>query len=160
MYQKWYPWSTSRDISVAALLSESSLPVGAVRDVYAVFRTFPIRTTDGHSDLGARETTWKALTRFSSAPEQLGEFSKIDGTPRRIARLSRDLTARFIQINRPTYACLTFADYLDAHARGVTHFESLPSRVRRFVDFIEESYGLRVGLISTGPGTTDMVDRR
>ncbi|QKS31365.1 MAG: adenylosuccinate synthetase [Candidatus Accumulibacter similis] len=159
-YQDWYPRSTSRDISVAALLSEGALPRDCVRDVYGVFRTFPIRTTDGESDLGAGETSWKSISRLAGATNPIVERGTLDGTVRRVARFSKLLTERFILLNRPTFACLTFVDYLDVRARGVTKLDELPGRARRFIDFIEDSFELRVGLISTGPGTFDTVDLR
>jgi adenylosuccinate synthase len=159
-YQDWYPHSTSRDISVAALLSEATLPLNGVRDVYGVFRTFPIRTVDGQSDLDAKETTWPALSRFARASEQIEEHSSVDGSIRRVARLSVGLARRFIRINRPTVACITFADYLDAAARGITKRDELPSRVRAFLDRFEDLLEIKVGIISTGPHCHDVVDLR
>jgi adenylosuccinate synthase len=158
MYQDWYPYSTSRDISVASLLSEATLPWSSVRDVYAVFRSYPIRTTDGLSNLAARETSWSAISRLAGC--EVCERGTLDGEVRRVSRFSTQLAMRFAQLNRPTKACLTFADYLDSQARGATRIDQLPHRVRRFIDHLEETLSIPCCLISTGPGTNQMIDLR
>lgn len=160
LYQDWYPFCTSRDISVAALLSESALPLSSVRDVYGVFRTFPIRTVDSRSNLGSTETSWRALSRFARSSTPIQERGSIDGSVRRVARLSVELARRFNTVNRPTFACITFADYLDATARSVTKLDRLPARVRAFLDRFEDLLDVRVGIVSTGPHCSDVVDLR
>ena len=115
--------------------------------VLLVVRTMPTRTQNGPLP---NEIPWP-----TGIPQLFGMSS---GRPMRIASGPNiDLLQQMASVNRADEIYLTFADFLDADARGVTRWQLLPDKVKQFVTNIEKQLGLAVRYISTGPGIDEGV---
>ena len=155
----WYPFCTSRDVYAASLLSDCGLSPYLVRDIYIVFRTYPIRWGGESGPMGAKELSWEEIKARSSSDRLLVETSTVGNIPRRVGEFSWPEAQRATKINRPTKICLSFVDYINCADYGVTEFTLLSPDSRRFVQGIENTLQVPVSLISTGPFDHQIIDR-
>jgi adenylosuccinate synthase len=152
----YFPFTTSRECTVAGIMSECGLPVQALRDVYGVFRTFPIRVGGNSGPTGAVELTWEDIDRISGkvVPREKTTVTK---RVRRIFEFSDEDFQHSCFINRPTKLVVAFADYLDHRNHGVSKFEDLqPDTVEWIRDKVMLA-GALVSHVSTGPKEEDIV---
>lgn len=119
MHSRFYPFCTSRNVSVAQMMSDMFLPVRFAGQVVLNFRTHPIRINsnkyiskiDGrhltwkevqagepHTVLKGNsgpwypdqeEVTWEELTKSSNSPADLTEITSVTKLPRRVATFSK-----------------------------------------------------------------------
>lgn len=157
LYHGTYPHVTSRDTSASGLLSEVGLSPRMVGDIYMVVRTYPIRV-GGPSGPLEGELSWDELSRRVGKP--LVEHSTVTKKVRRIAALDVALVQRAVQVNRPTCVVLTFFDYLFPDLAGANDWSQLTPAAKSKVEELERAFGAPIGLISTGPATDAMIDRR
>lgn len=137
----FYPYCTSRDCTPARVISDCSLPVGWLRDVYGSCRVHPIRvgnTPDGFSgdwyddqreihfsDLGVKE-----------------EKTTVTQRVRRIATFSEIQIEEAMAMALPQFIFLNFANYDEDEAR----------RVKELIDGTAEVLGCGgVSFIGYGP---------
>jgi adenylosuccinate synthase len=142
----FYPYCTSRDCTPARVISDCSMPVGWLRDVYGSCRVHPIRvgnTPDGHSggwyddqreihfsDLGVKE-----------------ELTTVTQRVRRIATFSEIQIEEAMQMALPRFVFLNFANYDSGEAQ----------RVRELIDGIADVIGCGgVSFIGHGPKPSDI----
>lgn len=157
-----YPHCTSRNCGVGRAMDDMAIPPQLVGDVYGVVRTFPIRvgnTADGYSGgwlPDQREVTWEEIER-NTGLTGLAEKERTTVTKRvrRVATFSHSLLTDCIKHNGVTKLWVTFAEYLDAKAYKVRHWDYLPTAVREFVTEIEDYNNIEVVGVSTGPDTYD-----
>lgn len=154
-----YPYSTSRDTTASAFLSEVGLSPLSVTRVIMAIRTYPIRV-GGNSGPLRGEITWQELRRRSGYPYDIMEFTTATGRPRRVAEFDLDLVRRAAMVNRPTDIALHGVDYLDYRNKGVPEFKGLSDKARDFVAWLERELGVRIGFIGTGPTNEELIDRR
>jgi adenylosuccinate synthase len=123
------------------------LPGIGAYQVLLVVRTMPTRTQSGPLP---NEIAW---------PEHMPQlFGMSSGRPMRISSApDMDLLHEMASVNEGNEVHLTFADFLDSRARGVTQWQLLPERVKKFVNEVERRVGLAVRYISTGPGIDEGV---
>ena len=123
------------------------LPGIGAYQVLLVVRTMPTRTQSGPLP---NEIAW---------PEDVPQlFGMSSGRPMRISSApDMDLLHEMTSVNRGNEVYLTFADFLDSQARGVTRWQLLPDKVKTFVNEVERRLGLVVRYISTGPGIDEGV---
>ncbi|MBM1154821.1 adenylosuccinate synthetase, partial [archaeon] len=88
------------------------------------------------------------------------EIAAGTGRKRRAAPFSFKLAKRAVLLNTPTQIALTKIDILFPAARGATSFEQLPPEAKQFVERIENELKVPVTLIGTGPGASEIIDRR
>jgi adenylosuccinate synthase len=154
-----YPFTTSRDTSAAAFLSEAGLSPRLVTDIYLVLRTYPIRV-GGNSGPLANEIDWPTLTQLSGYPTPLSEHTTVTRRLRRVGGFDLALAQRAVQVNRPTGLALHGLDYLDHSDFGKTSFESLGVASRSFIERLEDGLGVPVSFLFTGPAYEHLIDRR
>lgn len=159
LHAEHYPYTTSRDTTAAAFLSEAGLAPTLVDEVVLVLRTFPIRV-GGPSGPMKHETTWERISRDSAYPGTLEEFTTVTGRLRRVAEFDWELASRAVTANRPTALAMHGADYLEFSDRGVTSWDQLGRRSRAFVAELEDRLGVAVQWVFTGPEPGQLVDRR
>lgn len=149
----YYPYVTSRECSAAGVLSEAGIPPSRVRDVVGVFRTLPIRVGGNSGPTGAEEITWDEVNRRAGRTVE-PERTTVTNRVRRIFEFSHQDFALAMAINGPTMLMMTFADYLVEGIYGATDWEGMPigsaTKVRRFMDEVEERHGVPIRWISTG----------
>lgn len=126
----FFPHCTSRNITVAAGLSEMMLPVTYIENVLLNGRTYPIRINSNryysqeeqrnltwdevqagkeHTKISSpsgpgyddqEELTWEQVTKDSGAPEQILELTSVTMLPRRVFSFSRKNIEQAIKYNQ------------------------------------------------------------
>jgi len=116
---KFYPYCTSREISISAALSDCKLHPKYLGKTAVCIRTFPIRvgniinndieigfSGDFYSD--SNETKWESL----KLPP---EFTTVTKRKRRVATFSFKQYTNMLNILYPDYILLNFCNYLNEH---------------------------------------------
>jgi adenylosuccinate synthase len=166
LFHGHYPYVTSRDTTVAGVLSEAGLPPSQVRKVIMVCRTLPIRVqspTGATSGPMGQELHWKDVAERAQVPvEQLTNVEKgsVSGNLRRVSEFDWALLRKAAVINGPTDIGLTFVDYLSPANTRARRFEQLEEETIRFIDEVERVAGAPVTLISTRFHPRSIIDRR
>ncbi len=113
----FYPYVTSRECSVAQILSDTLIPIQSVSKVVGVMRAYPIRVANRYNEQGEmvgwsgpgypdqRETTFEDIG-------QPVEFTTVTKLPRRIFTFSRMQTEQAMFLLRPDEVFFNFANYM------------------------------------------------
>lgn len=162
-----YPYCTSRDITVEAVLNDVGIRHHDLDGVFTVVRTFPIRvgndvSKDGivlgvsgpvYSDMD--ELSWEEVGRRTQ--QELLERTTVTNKVRRVFSWSwqqYEFMLRRLGPNQQIF--INFMNYLDAHA---TSFAELDSESKSFVeqaDRAAEDWGSRVSALGFGPTMQDV----
>lgn len=114
---EFYPYCTSRDISISAALNDTQVHPHYLGKICACLRTFPIRVGNvcdkSGNEIGysgpfysdSEETTWHNI---GVTPE----ITTVTGRVRRVATFSMIQYKKMIRQVRPDYVFLNFANYL------------------------------------------------
>lgn len=162
LHHGMWPHVTSRETTASGCLSDAGIAPGRVRDVFMVTRTYPIRVggTSGYMgvEIDAHEIARRSGLEVSEV--QKTETGTISLNARRIGEFDLGQVARAAALNGATVIAMTFADYLGSDNRSAQGFDDLTPNAKRRVREIEEATGIKVGLISVGPGPSNIIDRR
>lgn len=142
-----WPYCTSTDPGPAQLAADVGIPIHAIRNVIACFRTFPIRVA-GNSGPLSGEITWESLSRQLGKDVQ--ERTTVTNKIRRIAEWDDQIATQCRVLHRPNRIALMFVDYLDRANEGVTKYENLTPDTHRFIERVETLMQAPVSLIGTG----------
>ncbi|HEX8745185.1 MAG TPA: adenylosuccinate synthetase [Thermoleophilaceae bacterium] len=153
-----YPYTTGRDTTAAAFLSEAGLAPMHVTDVLMVLRTYPIRVGGPSGPLHG-ELSWDEVALRSGYPTALAEYTTVTGRLRRIGEFDWPLARRAVRLNGPTSLAVHGADYLNCADLGVRSWDELSTTTRAFVECLERELGVPVRYVFTGPDGGDLVDR-
>ncbi|UCG36779.1 MAG: adenylosuccinate synthetase [Candidatus Bathyarchaeota archaeon] len=147
-----YPYVTSRDTSASAICSEAGVGPTRVDKVLVVYKAFITRV--GAGDLPSELSREEALRR--------GWFETAAGTgrDRRSAPFNFDLARKVATIHGATETAVTKLDILYPSCKNATTYTKLPEEAKDFIARIETATALPVTLIGTGPGVSDIIDRR
>jgi adenylosuccinate synthase len=154
-----YPFTTSRDTTASAFLSEIGVSPLRADSVLMVIRTFPIRVK-GNSGPLKDEITWKEVQKLSGYPYEPKELTTVTKQIRRVALFDIDIVKKANQVNRPTQIALTGIDYIDYRNKGIRDFDSLTEETKQFIQSIEYDVGTRIDFLGTGPANEEIIDRR
>jgi adenylosuccinate synthase len=152
LYHGTYPYVTSRDTSAAAICSEAGVGPSRVDKVIVVFKAFITRV--GAGDLPDE------LPREEAKRRGWFEIAAGTGRERRSAPFNFDLARRVAKINGATEAAVTKLDILYPSCKNATSQAELPEEAKAFIERIEQSTGVPVTMVGTGPGALDVIDRR
>ncbi len=164
------PYTTSRDTNAGAWLAESGVSPLAVRDVFGVTRSYPIRVAGNSGPMGkARELTWKEVTERAGMqyehhddPKQvkgLIEYTSSTKRVRRIFEFCDESFAKAIAINRPTQLMLTFVDYLNHRDAGCNSWATLSQQSKDWILALEARHNCFFRWLKTGPESHQIIDR-
>jgi adenylosuccinate synthase len=156
----YYPYVTSRDICASNLMAEAGIAPGFHAFTVGVLRTYPIRVAGNSGPTGSQSLTWDEITNRSGAGQAIIEHTSYTNKVRRVFEPDWDILKRAVQVNRPSFLAMTFADYLSHRDYGKREFEDLSPVSGEFVEQVESELGVPVGLIGTGPGEEDIIERR
>jgi len=152
LYYGTYPYVTSKDTSASAIASDVGIGPTRVDDVIVVFKSFPTRVGAGPfpTEMSQEEA------------EKLGvvEYGTVTGRRRRVGWFDYEFARYSAGVNGATMIALTMLDKYDREAFGVTDYDKLPSRAKKFIEEVEERVGVPVGLIKTGPELEHIIDLR
>jgi adenylosuccinate synthase len=103
----FYPFTTSRECTVAQAIADAQIPIETYRDAMMVVRTFPIRVAgnSGPSYSDQIETSWDYL-------EVEPEITTVTKKIRRVFTWSDEQFCESVQVNRPGIVFLNFVNYL------------------------------------------------
>lgn len=164
-----YPYTTSRDVTVASALSNAGIPVQKVGNIWGSLRTYPIRV--GNVEGGESgpyypdqsELTWPLITEWSGSKEKIEEITTVTKRIRRVFTWSDQQFNRFLNYNCPTHIFLNFINYLDMKLQSVRTTQSLSNKALTFVRLLNdyllrETTAGRVALLGTGSRDSDMIE--
>ncbi|MBC9820101.1 adenylosuccinate synthetase [Terrabacter sp. MAHUQ-38] len=162
LFHGTYPWVTSRDTTVAGVLSEAGISPRRVRRSVMVCRTYPIRVGGPSGPMGqSKDLTWDEIAERSKLPRAaIDERGSVSGNERRVAEFDWWQLRRASELNGATDVALTFADYLSAQNREAFRYEQLTAETIRFVEEVEQVSGAPVSLIATNFSRRSVIDRR
>lgn len=150
-----WPFSTSRDCIASSFLSSCGLPASSVKDVWAVFRTYPIRVGGFSGPMDGEEIDFKTIADRAGHETPPVEFTSVTNKKRRIFEWSWEQFEYTIRLNDPNKIAITFLDYINADDFGVESWENLSRDSKKFVTEIDERAqamnGSRVEFLKTGP---------
>lgn len=106
-----WPYVTARNVLAASLLSDVGLSPLAVRHIFGVMRTYPIRVGGPSGPMG-HEVDWEALAESAGLPGLVPEKTTVTGKTRRIAEIDLDLLRHAVELNGCTHLLVSFADYI------------------------------------------------
>ncbi|MBZ9906220.1 adenylosuccinate synthetase [Mesorhizobium sp. BR115XR7A] len=133
-HSSYFPYSTSRDTTASAFLSESGLSPIDVDQVILVIRTFPIRV-GGNSGPLRDEINWQIVADEAKLPKGFEERTSATNRVRRVGRFDATLVRSAIEVNNPTHIVLNHLDYIEKNPGHLA---------KEFVESVELSIGRRV----------------
>lgn len=140
MYHGFYPYTTSRDCTVAQLVADCALPHGVVAEVWGTARTFPIRVNNRGFSSGPaypdqEEIKW----------EQLGlepELTTVTKLPRRIFTFSAMQVYDAVRMNSVEFLFLNFCNYLRS---DLPKLDNIVRQIEKVVPVELEGWGPAIG---------------
>ncbi len=151
-----WPFVTSADVNAAAFMSEAGISPRRVSDVMVVIRTMPIRVA-GNSGPLSNEVSWAEVS--NRVGRAVTEQTTVTKLTRRVGEWDEHLVRRAIVLNDPTTLAINFIDYLTPEDEGKTEFDDLSPRSKMFVEYLETTFGVHVGIIGTGGPTWNVIKR-
>lgn len=137
-----FPYSTSRDTSAAAFVSEAGLSPLDIDDVIMVLRTFPIRVGEGFGPL-LQETSWEDVTKISGNTSNIIEYTSVTKAVRRVAKFHPEIVKKSIEVNNPSRIVLNHIDYFDHNCKdghvteiALSQINKIAKSIGRNIDFI------------------------
>lgn len=141
-----WPFVTSNDTNAAQLCVDAGISPHSLEATILVARSHPIRVA-GNSGPMENEISW----------EELGvdpEITTVTKKQRRIGGWSDELIRRALWLNGPSRMVITFADYMNPRAAGITEWAGLPQSIREFAMTVEREFSeVMVVGFGTGPDT-------
>jgi adenylosuccinate synthase len=145
--QHFYPHVTSRDCTAARFLADMNLPVGKLRKVVGVARTYPIRV--GNTEHGNSGGTYPYQSELSwDEVGQKPEVTTVTGRIRRVFSFSDEQLVEAIDANSVDDVFLNFVNYMprDQEQSFVDHVARLCANT-----------GSRLAYLGYGPHASDVV---
>ncbi len=157
-HSPYYPYTTSRDTTAPAFLSEVGISPLIVNDIIMVIRTFPIRV-GGNSGPLPKEINWKTIQKESGYTHEIKELTSVTKQLRRVARFDLEIVKKAVSANRPTHLALMGTDYLEYRNFQVTNFDELTQKTKDFISWLETELNVKIDFIGTGPMDEEIIDR-
>ncbi len=152
LYHGTYPYVTSKDVTASAICSDIGIGPKRVDDIILVFKSYVTRVGGGplENELSIEEAKKRGLL----------EIATVTGRIRRVAPFNFKYAKRAVMLNSPTQIALTKLDVLFKEDYNKRRFDDLSGEAKAFIENIEDELGVPVTLISTGPDTEQIIDRR
>lgn len=152
LYFGTYPFVTSKDTSASQIAADNGIGPTRVDDVIVVFKAYPTRVGEGPFPT--------EISRDTSHRLGIEEFGTVTHRERRIGVWDGEMARYSARINGCTLAAITGIDRVDKACYGVTDAGRLTQKAKDFIAQAEEDIGRPVGLISTGPEMSQIIDLR
>ncbi len=150
VYHGSYPYTTSKDVGAAAAVSDIGVGPTRVTDVVVVFKAFVTRVGEGYL---------KDELSFEEAKERgWDEYGTVTGRPRRAAPFDYELARKACRLNGATQLALTKMDIVFPELEGAVHIDQISERAWDFIKKVEQETGVKVVFVSTGPGSTELIE--
>ena len=147
-----YPFVTTKDVTASGICADVGIGPKKVDDVIVVFKAYLTRVGTGPmpGELSEEETSAKGWE----------EFGTVTGSLRRAAEFDFGLAKRAVMLSSANQISITKLDVRFPNCAGITSYDELDEDAKSFIKNIEEELGVKVTLIGTGPGVTDVIDLR
>ncbi|MBW9221040.1 adenylosuccinate synthetase [Methanothermococcus sp. SCGC AD-155-M21] len=152
LYYGSYPYVTSKDTTASSFAADVGVGPTKIDEVIVVFKSYPTRVGEGPFPT---EMSLEGAERLN-----LVEYGTVTGRRRRIGYFDYNLAKRACRLNGATQIALTCLDKYDSECYGITNYEDLSEKGKKFIKEIEEKVGVPVTLISTGPELYQTIDLR
>ena len=152
LYFGTYPFVTSKDTSASQIAADNGVGPTKIDDVITVFKAYPTRVGEGPFS-----------TEMPSAESDamgIQEFGTVTHRKRRIGEWDGEMARYSAMINGCSIAAITGIDRVDSACFGVTEYGKLTKKAKDFLKAAENDIGCPIGLISTGPEVTQIIDIR
>jgi adenylosuccinate synthase len=153
-----FPYATSRDTTASGFLSEVGVSPRLVTDIVMAVRTYPIRVA-GNSGPLKDEISWEELRQRSGYLSDIREFTTTTKKLRRVGLFDLELVQRAAIVNRPTQIALHGTDYLSYRNKSVKTYSALEDLACSFIRHLENTIGVPVTLMGTGPANEELVEK-
>jgi len=152
LYYGTYPFVTSKDTSASQIAADNAVGPTRIDDVVVVFKAYPTRVGEGpfQTEMNAEDS------------DALGfkEFGTVTHRQRRIGGWDGEMARYSAMINGCTIAAITGIDHVDPACFGATSYDGLTEKAIAFLEQAEKDIGAPIGLISTGPELSQIIDLR
>ena len=147
-----YPFVTTKDVTASGICADVGIGPKKVDDVIVVFKAYLTRVGTGPmpGELSAEETSAKGWE----------EFGTVTGRLRRAAEFDFGLAKRAVMLSSANQISITKLDVRFPNCARITSYDELEEDAKSFIKKIEKELGVKVTLIGTGPGVTDVIDLR
>lgn len=155
-YHGDYPFTSNRDASASALLSELGLGPRHLLRIVLVIKAFPTRNHNGRlpNEMSLGEADTLGIKEYG------GGSWGIENNRRRVAHIDLEDVRRAGYLNTPTEIALTGIDYLDPSVRNATSERQLSDKAKHFIVEVEKATNVPVTIISTGPETDAVISKK
>lgn len=152
-YHGDYPFTSSRDCTSSALLSEIGVGPRAPLRIILAIKLFPTRNHAGAlpNEMPEHEANSLGVYEFG------GGSWNIADRRRRVGIFDIREVRRAVRLNSATCIALTGFDYLHPHLKDCSSLEELPVDVRDHLDSLSDLFGAPIAFVSTGPETNSMM---
>ena len=152
LYYGNYPFVTSKDTSASQMAADVGVGPTKIDNVIVVFKAFPTRVGEGPFPT--------ELTHEQSLSMGIQEFGTVTHRERRIGMWDGNMARYATMINGCTSIAITGVDHIDKDVFGVKDYSALTPKVKEFIDQVESDTKCCVGIISTGPEQSQIIDIR
>lgn len=162
-HSEHYPFTTSRDCIASSFLSSAGISPDEVRDIWVVFRTYPIRVGGNSGDMMSEEISFEEIAERAGFNEPPREVTSVTNKPRRIFEWSTKQMRKSMRLNRPDKIAITFLDYIDVDNYGVSNYNSLTDDTKKWITEINniiKEYDGELALLKTGEKPDHIIDLR
>jgi len=152
LYYGTYPFVTSKDTCASTAAADVGVGPTKVDDVVVVLKAYITRVGEGPFPT--------EMTPEEAEKLGLEEYGVVTGRKRRIGLFDKEFAKRSCMINGATQVALTCIDKLYPECYQANKYEDLSQEARDYIEDIEESIGVPITIISTGPDLEDTIDLR
>lgn len=163
-----YPFCCAKNVTPAGVVAEAGTDMYAVRDTYAVYRTYPMRVPGNSGPTPGAEVPWPELEKRLGyeLPEKLKRQTLADGTKGDYERMFEWSDIDFIKsltLCTPTHIAITFIDWLTPADADKKTWDSLsPATIQWIGDVValaEQTLGRKVSpaIIKTGAAEDSII---
>ena len=163
-----YPYVTSSNTGVGGVLSGLGIPAQSINRVYGITKAYTTRVGNGPFDTELFDNNGKLLQKIGN------EYGSTTGRPRRcgwlnlkeldyvckingitnLALMKLDVLSDFkeitVKLNTKKDSYKTFTGWC-VNISNITKYEDLPEQCKIFINFISDSIGVEINIISVGP---------
>lgn len=152
LYYGHYPFVTSKDTSASQMAADVGVGPTKIDDVIVVFKAFPTRVGEGPFKT--------EMSHEESVALGIQEFGTVTRRERRIGTWDGEMARYSAMINGCTSIAITGVDHIDPTVFGAKEYRKLTPKVKAFLEQIESDTGCPVGIVSTGPEQSQIIDLR
>ena len=147
-----YPFVTTKDVTASGICADVGIGPKKVDDVIVVFKAYLTRVGTGPMP--------GELSEEDRSAKGWEEFGTVTGRLRRAAEFDFGLAKRAVMLSSANQISITKLDVRFPNCAGITSYDELDEDAKSFIKKIEKELGVKVTLIGTGPGVTDVIDLR